>query len=74
MTAKKDRDPVVGGTPLSKWQQNVTSADVAERLRAVNDLRNMGKRAVKALPLLVHALNDDNAEVRAWGGGGGGGG
>src|SRR5262245_47309570 len=64
MTAKKDRDPIVGGTQLSNWRRRFTSADPEERLRVVSDLWNLRKRALKALPVIVDAVNDNDIDVQ----------
>src|SRR5262245_28849982 len=65
MAAKKHSDPIVGGIPLSTWRERLTSADADERWHVVQELYQLEKRAVKALPLLVDTLSDKDSDVRA---------
>lgn len=49
---------------FDSWRQRLSHADPRERLRAVNDIERLGKRAVPLVPLLVDALKDRDAQVR----------
>lgn len=65
MAQKKDSDPIIGGKTLSIWQKTIVSGPLNDRIRAIKDLGRLGKRALKALPLLVCALEDHDSNVQA---------
>ena len=54
----------VADDPLPDLVRGLKSLTVAERLRAAKDLARLGWLAREALPVLITALEDDDAKVR----------
>src|SRR6516225_4315214 len=57
--------PAYGGKSLREWIAAFAQKDAAVRLRAIEALGNLGPAAKTAVPVLMRALNDPVADVRA---------
>ncbi len=65
-TASHDRDPFARGKPMSEWLIQARHYIPEMRREAVKALAAMGPEAADAVPTLIKATRDDNAEVRYW--------
>lgn len=65
MAKKKASDPLIGGTRLSNWRDRLADEHAGNRVDAVAALEQMGASARRAMPLLIEALKDTDARVRA---------
>src|SRR5262249_43559124 len=57
-------DPIVQGRKLSEWVKELKSWDSQARGKAAAAIGQLGPRAASAVPALIEALKDSDAQVR----------
>lgn len=68
--AAKDKEPVYGGKPLSRWVKSLNDKKYAVRTEAANALGQIGLAASGAVSALIDALDDPASGVPQWKDGG----